>query len=156
MLRRRLRERRWATIFADDLLQGCTDLFTVFGGEVLTLPISIPIDDQGIVLLQPQGPLEAPRVPATMAVTRRTPHDYDIRIERVDQGPMVVPGLGESPLTHLTFLVTGTGLEIGPGDLPVNETTARALATALLITVGMKLTKAGEGPDLEVPRLPHP
>lgn len=142
MLRRRARDRRWAAIFAEDLLRGCSDLFGVFGGDVLALPISIPIDEQGVVLLQPQGPLDAPRVPASMTVTRPSAGSYGIRIERVDNGPMVIPGLGAAPLATLTFLVTPQGLDIGPGPLSVDETTARALATALLVTLGMKLRKA--------------
>lgn len=143
MLRKRAAEGPWAAIFAEDLLRGCSDLFAVFGGETLALPISIPIDEHGVVLLQPQGPLEAPRVPASMTVTRPIRDEYAIRIERVDEGPMVVPGLGETPLAVLSFLVSRQGLEIGPGPLPLDEDTARALATALLITIGMKLTKAG-------------
>jgi hypothetical protein len=145
VLRRRAPDRRWAAIFADDLLRGCSELFAVFGGDVLTLSISIPIDEQGVVLLQPQGPLDAPRVPASMTVSRPTAGTFDIRIQRADDGPMVIPGLGEVPLAALAFLVTRQGLDIGPGPLPVDETTARALATALLITIGMKLTKAQHG-----------
>ena len=71
-----------------------------------------------------------------MTIARRTPDTYDIRIERADGGGMAVPGLGETPLATLTFLVTREGLEIGPGPLPLDETSARALATALLITHG--------------------
>lgn len=142
MLRRRSREHRWAAIFADDLLRGCSGLFAVFGGHELNLAISIPIDEDGTVLLQPQGPLEAPRVPASMAVARPDAGSYRIVIERSDRGTMVIPGLGDAPLTSLEFVVSADGLEIGPGPLPVDEATARALATALLITIGMKLTKA--------------
>jgi len=116
---------------------------------VLNLTISIPIDEQGIVLLQPSGPLDAPRIPAFMTVTRPTGDAYGVRIERADHGPLVIPGLGERPLAALTFRITSQGLEIGPEPLPVNETTGRALATALLLTIGMKLTKARETP-------PHP
>lgn len=42
----------------------------------------------------------------------------------------------------MTFLVTPEGLDIGPGPLPLDETTARALATALLIALRTKLAKA--------------
>lgn len=107
----------------------------------MNLAISIPIDEDGTVLLQPQGPLEAPRVPASMAMTRPGAGRYGIVIERTDRGPMVIPGLGGSPLASLEFVVSGEGLEIGPGPLAVDEATARSLATALLITIGMKLTK---------------
>lgn len=113
----------------------------MFGGDELNLAISIPIDEDGTVLLQPQGPLEAPRVPASMKVTRPGAASYGIVIERTDRGPMVIPGLGDSPLASLAFTVTRDGLQIGPGPLPVDEATARALATALLITIGMKLRK---------------
>ncbi|MEO7837179.1 MAG: hypothetical protein ABIS21_06010, partial [Acidimicrobiales bacterium] len=142
VLRRRVRDRPRAAIFAEDLLSGCSELFTVIGGDVLTLSISIPIDEHGVVLLQPQGPLDAPRVPAAMTVTRPAADAYGIRIERSDGGPMVILGLGEAPLPALTFLVTRQGMDIGPGALPVEEATACALATALLITLRMKLTKA--------------
>ncbi len=157
MLRRRSGDRRLAAVFADDLLRGCSELFALFGGQVLTLPVSIPIDEEGIVLLQPEGPLEAPRVPASMRVTRPGADTYDIRIERTDGEPMVVPGLGEVPLANLTFLVTRDGLEVGPGPLTTDESTARALATALLITIGMKLTKgrkAGLDQNSKVPPAP--
>lgn len=143
MLRRRARDRKWASIFADDLLRGCSDLFTVFGGHVLNLPISIPIDERGVVLLQPQGPLEAPRVAATMTVTQPASGVYRVNIRRLDEGPMIIPGLGDLPLSDLTLLITAGGLEIGPGELPLDETGARALANALLITIGMKLAKKG-------------
>lgn len=72
-------------------------MFGVFVGEVLTLPISIPIDQDGVVVLQPRAPLDAHRVPASMTITRLTPDTYDIRIERADGGGMVVPG-GDTPL----------------------------------------------------------
>lgn len=143
MFRRRARPQRCAEIFADDLLRGCARLFAVFGGSELNLPISIPIDAHGVVLLEPHGPLDAPRVPASMTVDRPAPDSYGIRIRRTDDGPLVITGLdGGSPLGTLSVLVTPLGLDIGPGSLPVDETTARALATALLITIGMKLTKA--------------
>lgn len=145
MLRRSSAGRGWAAIFADDLLRGCSDLLAFFGGDVVTLPISIPIDEQGVVLLQPGGPLDAPRLPASMTVDRAAAGAYGIRIERADRGPMAIAGLGEVPLVVLTFLVTSEGLDIGPGELPVDETTARSLATALLITIGMKLRKAEHG-----------
>ncbi len=148
MLRRRPREKRWAAPFADDLLAGCGELFAVYGSESLRLPITIPIDERGVVLLQPGGPLEAPRMPATMTVNR---HGHDIcaiHIERADGGPLVIPGLGDAPLPSLNVVVTRQGLDIGPvpaGPLPVDEQVAGALATALLLTIGMKLTKARAG-----------
>ena len=143
MLRRRTRERKWAAAFAADILAGCDELFAVYGGEELNLPITIPIDRAGVVLLQPGGPLDAPRVPATMAVTRPAAGACEIRVERVDGGGMVIPGLGESPLPALAVTVTAAGLDIGPGSLPLDEQVAGALATALILTIGMKLAKAG-------------
>ena len=150
-MRRRRKEERWAAIFADDLLRGCEDLYGVFGGDVLTLPISIPIGEDGLVLLQPQGPLDAPRVPATMTVARAPDAaGFHIRIERRDGGPMRIPGFaGDPALGALAFALTPDGLTIDgfdpsgqPVPLAFTEDTARALANALLITIGMKLIKA--------------
>lgn len=142
MLRRRHRERRWAAAFADDLLRGCSELFDAYGRYPLQLPITIPIDEHGVVLLQPGGPLEAPRVPATLTVNRHGPDICALRIARTDGGGMVIPGLGDDPLPALEVVVNRQGLDIGPGPLPVDEQVAGALATALLLTIGMKLTKA--------------
>jgi len=142
MLRRRPRERRLAAAFADDILHGCHELLAVYGGDSLTLPITIPIDEHGVVLLQPGGPLEAPRMPASLTLNR---HGFDIcaiRIQRSDGGGMVIPGLGDAPLPTLEVVVNRRGLDIGPGPLPADEQVAGALATALLLTIGMKLTKA--------------
>lgn len=58
---------------------------------------------------------------------------------------MIIPGLGDITLTNLTFLLTRDGLEVGPVALPLDESVARALANALLITIQMKLTKATLG-----------
>jgi hypothetical protein len=150
-----------AAVFADDLRKGCQDLFAVLGapGDArLSLPITIPIDEGGQVLLRPEGPLDAPRVPATLDVTRPSEEIFGIRIERRDRGSLRIPGLHDAragaprdaELTLLACDVTKRGLAIsgfGPDGPPVplafDETTARALATALLITIGMKLAKAG-------------
>ena len=132
-----------AAAFADDILVGCHDLFAVYDtDQPLRLPITIPIDEHGVVLLQPGGPLAAPRVPATLTVNR---HGFDIcalRIERTDGRGRVIPGLGDTPLPALEVVVNRHGLDIGPGPLPADEQVAGALATALLLTIGMKLTKA--------------
>ncbi|MFP5319227.1 MAG: hypothetical protein ACLGI2_13175 [Acidimicrobiia bacterium] len=146
MLRRRLRERRWAAAFADDILRGCDELFALYERDPLSLPITIPIDEQGVVLLQPGGPLEAPRVPATLTVNRHGPDIRALRVERTDGRGMVIPGLGDAPLPALEVIVNRQGLDIGPGPLPVDEQVAGALATALLLTIGMKLTKARRPP----------
>jgi len=133
----------WAAIFADDLLGGGDDLMAAFGPERLAagLPISIPVDPDGVVLLQPAGPLDAPRVPATLAVARCAIRAYGFRIERVDGGPLAVPGFGDSRLT-LVCNVNAAGLDIVPPPPALTEETARALATALLITIRMKLVQA--------------
>jgi hypothetical protein len=145
---RRPKEVRWAAIFAEDLLRGCGDLYRVFDdrGDTLTLPITIPIGTDGLVLLQPRGPLDAPRIPATMTVFRGGAGTYGIRLERVDGGPMRFPGVEEeAPLPSLSFTVTPSGLDITSERSPValDEDTARALAHALVITIGMKIAKAG-------------
>lgn len=129
----------WAAIFADDLLRGGDDLVAVFGLDQLAkgLPISIPVDPDGVVLLQPAGPLDAPRVPATLTVS----FPLSFRIERVDGGPLVIPGFGDSRQA-LICNVTPAGLEIFPPPPELTEDTARAVATALLITIHMKLVKA--------------
>lgn len=133
----------WAAIFADDLLKGGDNLMAVFGRERLAkgLAISIPIDAEGVVLLQPAGPLDAPRVAATLVVSRPEAEAYGIRIERADGGPLVIPGFGDER-RELTCNVNARGLDIVPPPPELTEDTARALATALLITIQMKLVKA--------------
>lgn len=139
----RQRERRWAAAFADDLLDGCSQLFSLYGvGPSLRLPITIPIDPNGVVLLQPGGPLDAPRVPATLSLNGHGPDVCALSISRTDGGGMVIPGLGDAPLPSLEVVVRRDGLDVGPGPLPVDEQVAGSLATALLLTLGMKITKA--------------
>ena len=158
MLGRRRKGSRWAAIFAEDLIAGCEQLFAAYQGEdELALPISIPIDEHGLVLLRPEGPLNAPRVPATMAVTRQAAGSFAVRLERRDGGRMLIPGLrdersGEAApavLGALGVTLTPRGLDLagsGPDGQPVplrfDEPAARALATALFITIRMKLAKA--------------
>jgi hypothetical protein len=153
---------RWAAIFAEDLLGGCDQLYRVFEGDVLALPISIPMDERGLVVLLPGAPpLDAPRVPSVMTVTRPSAGVYGIRIERTDGQPLRVPGVNDQePLSGLSFVVDGRGLAITDQGAPlrVDEHTARALANALLITIGMKLRKATDGtagsPPTAHPRSP--
>lgn len=147
-MRRSRKEQRPAAIFAGELLAGCDELFAVYPHtrDMLILPITIPIGADGLVLLQPQGPLDAPRVPATMAVFRGGLRTYGIRIERVDGGPMRFPGINDAaPLHTISVAITPTGLDITRDLEPLSfdEDTARALATALLITVNMKIAKSG-------------
>jgi len=139
VIRRARKTPLWASIFADDLLQGGDDLLAEFGLERLAqgLPISIPVDADGVVLLQPAGPLDAPRVPARLMVS----WPLSFRIERLDGGPLVIPGFGDSR-PALVCNVTPRGIEIFPPPPALTEDTARAVATALLITIHMKLTKA--------------
>lgn len=157
VLRRRPKERLAASIFADDLLAGCDDLYRVMRsghagpifddrGDTLTLPISIPIGSDGLVRLQPAGPVDAPRVASTLVVTRSSPAVYGLRVERSDGRPIRLPGVNDgAPVSGLTFGVTREGLHITDVEMPLrfDEDTARALANALLITIHMKLLKAG-------------
>jgi hypothetical protein len=149
---KREREPRWAWVFVDDLMRGCRDLVAVYGGPVVTLPITIPVDPAGLVLLRPQGPLDAPRMPARLDVHALADGSFGIRIEREGRAPMIIPGVldagrrdaVEASITALRVVVTRRGLDITaePGPVRFDEQAARALATALLITIGMKLAKA--------------
>ena len=145
---RRAAQPTWASIFADDLLQGGDELVAVFGPDALArgLPISIPVDRDGLVLLQPAGPLDAPRVAATLVVSRAETAGYGFCIERTDRGPLVIPGFGDSR-PALRCNVNAAGLDIIPRPPSLTEDTARSVATALLITIHMKLTKARQQPS---------
>jgi hypothetical protein len=165
-------------------------------GDLLTLPISVPFDEDGVVVLSSAPPKpDAPRVPAELELLRGSPptrYRFGLALARADRRPLLVPGITAPddpdllPLTLLTFAVadgtgrsghagrtgrsghagrtgrsghagrTGRSGHAGRGmavagydsdgqlaDLDVDETTARALAVALLITIGVKLTKAG-------------
>ena len=159
----------WAEPFAEDLCRACARAFAAFApdgpvvGRPLTLPISVPFDEHGVVVLSsaPPNP-DAPRVPAELELVAGAGGDptpfslYGLALARVDRQPLLVPGLTRPgatepvPLTLLTFAVGGKGMAIAGYDadgqltaLHLDETTARALAIALLITIGVKLTKAG-------------
>ena len=138
----RRRDKRWAAIFADDLLSGCDDLLGAYGGgkTALDLPISIPIDADGVVLLRPDGPLDAPRVPATLSIERLAAGHHTITIERQDGGPIVIPGLGDGPVRTVSADVTRRGLVLS--SVPHDEDTARAYANALFLTLQRKLARA--------------
>ena len=136
---------RWAAVFAPDLLVGCDDLLSRYGVDDLTLPISIPIGSDGLVLLQPGGPLDAPRVPATLAMRILGPDHVTLAIERADGLSMRIPGIVSSaPLRTIVADVTKAGLHLTSpdGELGLDDDTAMAYATALLITLRMKVTKA--------------
>jgi hypothetical protein len=149
----------WAGVFADDLCRACERAFTLLGAgdrDVLSLPISVPFDEDGVVVLSSAPPRpDAPRVPAELELHRGSPHfRYGLALARRDRQPLLVPGMTAGgrlvPLILLTFAVSDRGMavagygadgELAPVEL--DETTARALAIALLITIGVKLTKAG-------------
>lgn len=160
--------RLWAEPFAEDLVRACTRAFDAFaggvpgsGGRPLTLPISVPFDEHGVVVLSSAPPKpDAPRVPAELELIAGPPppgpYRFGLALARVDRRPLLVPGLtrhGEdtpTPLTLLTFAVADRGMAVAGYDdqgalaaLSLDETTARALGIALLITIGVKLTKAG-------------
>jgi hypothetical protein len=146
-------------MFAEDLRAGCDELFAAYGNpsvDTLSLPISIPIDHHGVVLLQPEGPLDAPRVAATLYVSRPTNDYYGIRLERQDGGRLVIPGMvHKGDLSGLGFTIGRRGMAIegcDPGGRPVpvayDEPTARALANALFVTLRMKIIKAPNPPFL--------
>lgn len=158
-----------AAPFAEDLCRACNRAFEVFAGpgrdrsataEVLTLPISVPFDEDGVVVLSSAPPKpDAPRVPAELELIARppsSPYRFGLALARLDRRPLLVPGVtapgGDEPvpLTLLTFTVGERGMAVAGYDtdgrlasLQLDETTARALAVALLITIGVKLTKAG-------------
>lgn len=110
------------------------------GDESLTLPISIPVGADGTVLLEPGGPLDAPRVPAWLRLTR----PYGIRIERQDGGPMRIPGIDAGgDVTALSFDVGERGMSIEAAvALRFDDGTACALANALHLTLRRKIATA--------------
>lgn len=108
------------------------------GDDTLTLPISIPIGEDGTVLLRPEGPIDAPRIPAWLHLTRPS----TIGLERQDGGRLVIPGLTSAgDVTALTFVVGRRGMSIdAPVEIEFDEDTARALANALYLTLSRKIT----------------
>lgn len=164
--RRQPAPERWAAIFAEDLIRSSTELLAVAapdGRNDVTLPITIPIDETtGVVLLRPEGPLDAPRLPAVMGVARRGDGSFFIRIERWDGGPFVVPGLhdtrqkepGDAGVLSLGFALDPSGLQITafgtdarPMPLRFDEDTARALANAVFLALRAKISQAQADPS---------
>lgn len=166
-----------AAIFASDLRSKCEQVFEVFAdrrqaGEVngvavdlVVLPITIPVNNQGLVLLGPPTILEHKR-PATMEVVRfsdrRPPYRFGIDLLPLDGDPLLIPGVNAAasldrppiPLHELSFALADSGFAVvgfGPHHEPapfsVSEDTARELANALLLSLGLKLVKAGRGED---------
>lgn len=116
----------------------------------------MPFDDEGIVVLSSAPPRpDAPRVPAELGITRAD-GGYHVGLTREDGRPLFIPGVFDSStgdlaaLIRISFTMTARGMTVagtGPSGQPLeltfDETTARALAVALLITIGVKLRKAG-------------
>jgi len=145
-------EKRFAAIFADDLLAACQALLGAHGGgPSVQLPISIPIDAHGVVLLRPGGPLDAPRLPATLTVGRTAAGDgrFTIAIGRRDGGPLTIPGIhgaaspDDAVLTTLVADLTAKGvlLSAGPAPIAYDEDTACSYANALFLTLSRKLSQ---------------
>ncbi len=164
-----------AGIFASDLLKQAGQLFEVFADrrtvgevdgvpcDVIRLPITIPFGDNGLVLVGPAN-LDSAKKPGTVELVRpqgRKPrYRYGIGITLLDQGLLPVPGLNRTgieteppvPVSELTFALADKGFAIvaydgdgAPLDVAPTEHTACLLATALVITLGVKLTKAERG-----------
>lgn len=96
------------------------------------------------MLLEPGGPLDAPRVPAWLHLTR----PYGIRIERQDGGPLRIPGIeAGGDVTVLSFDVGARGISIeAPVALRFDDDTACALANALYLTLRRKIATAAVPP----------
>jgi hypothetical protein len=160
-----------AASFAADLVKGCGELFSALGprlgggerGERLVVPITVPVAADGRVVLN-TGHVDAPRHPATMTVVRQPParHGYRFAISLARSGPdpLVIPGVRaagdpsgpEASLAQLRvdvadrgLAVTGTAAGGSPVAIELSDETACLLATALLITIGVKLRKAERG-----------
>lgn len=173
------RTRLYAGIFVSDLVTACESVLAVFGDrasaavaghlalDAVTLPITVPIDDHGVVVLS-TGHVEAPRHPATLTVARpkappgRAGYRAAFLLARTEDRPLMLPGIlpADAPsgpavpaaLGRLSVAVAPKGLAVMGFDrdgtttpIRLDETTSRLLATALLITVGVKLTKAERG-----------
>lgn len=162
-----------ASMFAADLVRAADDVFAALGQratlttagvlalEAVTLPITVPVDEDGVVVLS-TGHVDAPRCPASLVVARPVAaagrHGYRAayELERAQGGQLLLPGVrgggagaGLAVLARLTVAVADRGLAVvgldGSGDtvaLDFDDTTAGLVATALLITVGVKLAKA--------------
>ncbi|MFN2503296.1 MAG: hypothetical protein ABR540_03520, partial [Acidimicrobiales bacterium] len=118
-----------AAPFADDLIRACGEALAVLGepGDTsLRLPITVPFDDSGRVVLSSTPPQpDAPRVPAEMEIARLD-SGFRMALARRDGQPLLIPGVVEfgaldeppAPLIVLGFVVTARGMEVtgfGPG-----------------------------------------
>ncbi len=164
-----------AGIFASDLLKQTGQLFQVFAArratetvgdtacDVIRLPITVPFGDDGLVLLGPAN-LDSAKKPATLELVRpqgrRPAYRFGIGLALLDGAPLPIPGLNRTgdetdapaPVHELTFAlrdrgfaVVGFGADGATLDLAPSENTACLLATALVITLGVKLTEAERG-----------
>lgn len=166
-----------AAIFTGDLTRAAATAFDVLGHdrvreragdldlERFTLPITVPVDEHGVVVLS-TGHVDAPRRPATLDLARpvappgRRDYQAAFALARLEPEPLRIPGIADTAaagrplaaLASLTVAVAPGGLAVvgfGPeGEVmatDLGEDTARLLATALLITVGVKLAKAEMG-----------
>lgn len=164
-----------ASIFASDLRDACEAVFEVFGAKaqpataggldlaVITLPITVPVHDDGVIVLS-TGHVEAPRCPARLTVARVPPVGRDgyvaaYVLAREGGESVRLPGLeaaaepgSPASLQVLAVAVAAKGMVVSGFDpageklpIQVGEDTARLLSTALLITVGVKVTKAERG-----------
>ncbi|MGH9156971.1 MAG: hypothetical protein ACRD1K_14275 [Acidimicrobiales bacterium] len=156
------RPTRLAAIFADDLLSVGGEALAVLGrgAEATTVAITIPVNRAGVVVVSAAPPEladpHARRQPARLDLTR-TGTGLVVGLALEGGRPLRLPGVtaagpvGGEPaeLAQVRFEVTGDGMVVkatGTGGravpLEVDETTARQLATALLLTFRVKLTRA--------------
>ena len=158
------RHRGLAGLFADDVLAAGSELLARCGGgaAAVAVPITIPVDADGVVVLSAAPPEladpHARRQPARMDLAR-TATGLRVGLAFEAGRRLLLPGVGAAgrpapaELGSIAFDVRTTGMGIsatGPGGEPlvpvVDETTARQLATALLLTFRVKLTRAEQHP----------
>ena len=126
----------------------------------MSIAVTIPVDRAGMVVVSAAPPEladpQARRQPAHLDLARRP---GGLRMDlSLDGGRFLrLPGVGvadesggaTAELASISFDVTPAGMVLSaqgtggaPRPLAVDETTARQLATALLLTFRVKLTKA--------------
>lgn len=153
-----------AALFAEDVLSLGSDALTHFGhgADVVAIPITIPVDANGVVVVSAAPPEladpHARRQPARMDLAR-TGAGLRIGLAFEAGRHLRLPGVGATgrpapaELGTVAFDVTAVGMDVtatgtdGEPLVPVlDETTARQLATALLLTFRGKLTRAEKYP----------
>lgn len=143
---------RLAAIFADDLLSLGRQALDRFGrgAETVVVPITVPVDADGAVVVSAAPPEladpNATRQPARLALAR-TATGLAVELSFVDGRPLRLPGVPGAP-GAIAFDVARAGMAVtADGDaLAIDEATARQLATALLLTFRVKLTRAERDP----------